>query len=291
MHLAESWVPEEGGKELPFVNIARYLSEGRVPVPRIFLDASDKGMVLLEDVGDVTLEKHLQGCTRNDRQRCYEKALEILVRMQKKTSGPSDSDCYALAYAFDAQTFFRELRFFQEHALEGLWGHRIPETAKREMEGYFKNLCVEISSYPQRFTHRDYHARNLMVRGKGITVLDFQDARMGPMAYDLVSLLRDSYVCLGPGEQQSYLDRYRDLCASEGIRLPGRDEFQEAFRRTGIQRNLKAIGTFAYQARIKGVDRYLSSIPNTLHSLRLALEEDPELGPFLHLLRDYVDGL
>lgn len=291
MRLAEPWVPERAGEELPFVNIARHLAEKGVPVPGIYLDASDKGMILLEDVGAVTLETHLRDCSRDDRRRCYQQALEILVRMQARATQPSGRTCVALTYAFDANTFFRELCFFREHALEGLWGRKIPKTVRKEMESYFQRLCEQICSYPQRFTHRDYHARNLMVRGGRITVLDFQDARIGPVTYDLVSLLRDSYVCLEPEEQQDLLTQYLELCASEGIPVPGLEEFQEAFRRTGIQRNLKAIGTFAFQVSVKGSDRYRSSIPNTLNSLRLALEEAPDLIPLLRILREYMDGL
>lgn len=288
MQLASPWSPDTLGTELPFVNVARHLAAKGIPVPRICEDASKKGFVLLEDVGDVTLQAYLQGCSPGDKLGCYREAVEILVQMQLEASQVSDRPCVALTYGFDTETFFGELCFFYEHALEGLWGHRIPGSDARELDEHFWNLCEEISAYPQSFTHRDYHSRNLMVHAGRLVVLDFQDARMGPDTYDLASLIRDSYVSLEPEEQQELLDYYQELRIAAGMPVIARDEFNEAYGRTGIQRNLKAIGTFAYQAVVKGVDRYLPCIPNTVASVRAALEKDPELNSFRRILEVYL---
>jgi aminoglycoside/choline kinase family phosphotransferase len=215
----------------------------------------------------------------------------MLVQMQSEASRASSRPCYALTYSFDTETFFRELCFFREHALEGLWGHSISVEKRTEIEEHFHGLCAEIVEYPQVFTHRDYHSRNLMVQDDRLTVLDFQDARIGPITYDLASLLRDSYVCLAAEEQEALIVHYRDLAQREGLACPAAEEFQRAFLRTGLQRNLKAIGTFAYQAVVKGVDRYLAYIPNTVSSARLAFSQDPDLAPLRRALQPFVDGL
>ena len=291
MQLSTPWVPQGSRRELPFVNVARHLSEKGIPVPRVFFDASEEGFVLLEDVGNVTLERHLARESLRERRRRYESAIEILVRMQSEASTASSRPCYALSYSFDAETFFRELCFFREHALEGLWGHAISTDARTALDEHFLQLCKEIAEYPRVFTHRDYHARNLMVQADRLTLLDFQDARLGPITYDLASLLRDSYVCLAPEEQEALIGHYRELAQRAGIVCPDPAEFQRAFLRTGLQRNLKAIGTFAYQAAVKGVDRYLPSIPNTVDSIRSAFEKDAELAPFQQALQPYLDGL
>ena len=291
MELSSPWVPEGSRRELPFVNIARHLSEKGIPVPSVFFDAAEEGFVLLEDVGNVTLERHLERESARERRRRYQSAIEILVRMQSEASTASSRPCYALSYSFDAETFFRELCFFREHALEGLWGHVLSTDGRTELEEHFLRLCTEIAGYPKVFTHRDYHARNLMVQADQLTLLDFQDARLGPITYDLASLLRDSYVCLAPEEQESLIGHYRELARRAGLACPDPDEFQRAFLRTGLQRNLKAIGTFAYQAVVKGADRYLPSIPNTVDSIRSVFEKDAELAPFQQALRPYVEGL
>jgi len=291
MKLASPWEPKGAQEELPFVNIARHLTEKGIAVPRVFVDASDEGFVLLEDVGSVTLERHLEEQPPRERRRRYESAIEMLVRMQSEASSASSRPCNALGYAFDAATFFQELCFFREHALEALWGHCISTDDRTELDEHFWRLCEEISQYPQVFTHRDYHSRNLMVQPDRLVVLDFQDARLGPFTYDLASLLRDSYVCLSTEEQAALIAIYRKLAQRVDMACPDADTFQRAFSRTGLQRNLKAIGTFAFQSVVKGVDRYLPSIPNTVRSVRLALETDPELVPFRRILQNYLKGL
>jgi hypothetical protein len=291
MQLANPWVSTATQRELPFVNIARHLREKGIPVPEVFVDASEEGFVLLEDVGSITLERCLERESPRERRGRYECAIEILVRMQREGSEASSRPCHALSYSFEPETFLGELSFFREHALEGLWGHTIPAEARRELDGHFRRLCTEIAEYPKVFTHRDYHSRNLMVQGDRLTVLDFQDARLGPITYDLVSLLRDSYVSLAVEEQEALIAHYRDLAGRAGLATPDPDEFQRAFLRTGLQRNLKAIGTFAYQAVVKGADRYLASIPNTVESVRLALETDADLAPFRRVLAPFLEGL
>lgn len=291
MQLSSPWVPQGPKREPPFVNIARHLHEKGIPVPGVFVDASEQGYILLEDVGCVTLEEHLKRVSPGERRRWYALAVEILVRMQTEGSRASSRPCYALTYSFDTETFFQELRFFREHALEGLWGHSLSSGARAELHGHFRRLAAEISEYPKVFTHRDYHSRNLMVQADRLIVLDFQDARLGPITYDLASLLRDSYVALAPEEQETCLVRYRELARQAGLPCLDPEPFRRAFLRTGLQRNLKAIGTFAYQAVVKGNDRYLASIPNTVHSLRTAFESDPEWAPLRRVLQRYVQGL
>lgn len=291
MELSSRWVPQGSQRELPFVDIARHLLEKRIPVPRVFVDASDEGFVLLEDVGCVTLEAHLRRESLSEQRSRYGYAIETLVRMQAEGSRASSRPCHALTYSFDTQTFFRELCFFREHALEGLCGQSLAAEVRTDLDAHFWLLCEEISGYPKVFTHRDYHSRNLMVQTDRLVLLDFQDARLGPITYDLASLLRDSYVRLDAGEQEAGIARYRDLARQAGLPCPDSEAFRRAFSRTALQRNLKAIGTFAYQAVVKRVDRYLPYIPNTVGSVLYALEQDRELRAFRRLLGPCMERL
>jgi len=291
MQLAGPWVPEFGREEIPFVNVARHLREKGIPVPGILADAARQGFLLLEDVGDCTLEAYLRQCSAQERERGYREAVEILVRIQQDATRPSRLPCCALSSAFDARTFFRELEFFREFALEGLWGNTISPLVRRELQRQFRVLCEQISACPQVFVHRDYHARNLMVHNGCLRVLDFQDARLGPVTYDLASLLRDSYVRLSEREEGALEAWYLERARAAGLRLPGPEEWRVWFLRTVVQRNLKALGTFAYQHVAKGVDRYLSSIPNTVSSMSMALEEFSEFSILRELLVDMVEGL
>jgi len=286
MQLAEPWSGGRAVGELPFANIARHLAEKGVRVPRVHVNASDQGFLLLEDMGDTTLEAHVRSCTPGERDRRYREAVGVLVQMQVEASRPSRAPCRALSYAFDAETFHRELCFFLEHTVEGLWGRGLRGADRRALEEEFMALCREIAGLPQVFTHRDYHARNLMLCRGELSVLDFQDARLGPLTYDLASLLRDSYVALEPAQQEEMLAYYLARSRERGGPLLEMGDLRRAFVRTGVQRNLKALGTFGYQAVVKGRGRYRESIPHTVRMVRMALEEDPGLAPLGRLLRE-----
>lgn len=291
MKLSAPWSPSAGREELPFVNIARHLAEKGLPVPAVLLDASRDGFLLLEDAGDTTMQAYLASCTAADRRGLYKTAVELIVDLQQRGSEPSSRPCYAHGYAFDVLTFLQELRFFLEHAVEGLWKRKISAQDRQELEGYFEQVCRETLESEEVFTHRDYHSRNLMVRPGRIVMLDFQDARMGPCTYDLASLVLDSYVALEPKEQEGLIDLYLDACRRAGMDRGSPESFRRVFVLTGLQRNLKAIGTFAFQARVRGVERYLPFVPRTVRSVRRALERLPEYENLRRLLEAYVEGL
>lgn len=291
MKLSAPWSPSAGREELPFVNIARHLAEKGLPVPAIVLDASSDGFLLLEDAGTVTLQRYLSSCTDAERRRVYRAALDLLVKMQREASEPSSRPCYAHGYAFDVATFVQELRFFLEHAVEGLWNRKLSGEDRQELEACFEEICQQALVSEKVFTHRDYHSRNLMIQRDRLVMLDFQDARMGPWPYDLASLVLDSYVALDPKEQEALLNHFWHACRRAGMERGSPESFRKALLVTGLQRNLKAIGTFAYQARVKGVDRYLPYVSGTVRSVRRALDRLPEYGRLRRLLEACVEGL
>jgi hypothetical protein len=137
------------------------------------------------------------------------------------------------------------------------------------------------------FTHRDYHSRNLMVQGDRLRILDFQDARLGPPQYDLASLLRDSYVQLPFEWEEELLDYYLQRTAKEEDFSQDRDRFVEIFNATCLQRNLKAIGTFASQKTLRGNDAYLEYIPATLAHIKRNLLEHREFSRLGDILAKY----
>ena len=119
--------------------------------------------------------------------------------------------------------------------------------------------------------HRDYHSRNLMLHDGRLYLIDFQDARLGPDTYDLVSLLRDSYVDLDrPRGRRA--DRVFSG-AQEGVTAPTSAEFRRRFDLMALQRNLKALGTFGYQTTTRGNTVYIQYIPRTLRYVRTNLAE------------------
>ena len=279
-------MPEPFMKEtFSFINVQVHLGEIGVRVPEIFGVDEAAGVILLEDCGDESLEDVWQRGGWEEAKPHYDEALEMMTLMQEAPSAPA-SGRIALARRFDAEFFTNELHHTRKYAFEKLLGM---ETDERTLDSAFRELCEEICRIPFRLTHRDYHSRNLMVLDDAVFAIDFQDARMGPATYDLASLVFDSYVDLGSGAREYLIDRYWETC---GQRLfSAKEEYERALRGTAIQRNLKAIGTFAYQKAARGAERYLASIPHTVRMVQEHFETRRDLGPLHASLEPFLDAL
>lgn len=279
------------GRELPYLDVQRHLRNAGIPVPEIYRYDEDRGLLLIEDVGDVTLEDRLLGAGPEEREPLYRQAIDILIAIQARATRGSEAECVAFTLAFDVEKLMWELRFFLEHAVEGLWGRKMGGKDRGRIEALLEELCADLAAEPRVFAHRDYHSRNLMVREGELVVLDFQDARLGPATYDLASLLRDSYHDLEQGLFESLVDYYLDRREEGGAPSYDRGRFRERFDLMALQRNLKAIGTFAFQKAVKGSSRYLPYIPITLGYVRENLARHPRHEELRRLLRRYIDGL
>jgi hypothetical protein len=255
------------------------------PVPEVYAADPEAGLLLLEDGGARSLEDIWNASGWEAARAHYERAVDLLILLQEGTreaSGP------ALRRAFDPAFFSRELHHTRRYAFEGLLGMEAP---KAIFAPHFDALTGELCRQPFRLTHRDYHSRNLMAGPGGrLMVLDFQDARQGPALYDLVSLAFDSYAELPEEARALLVDRFR-AGASAAREIGGEDAFRAALAAAGLQRNLKAIGTFAFQRVERGNCFYLPYIPPTVRSVRLHLSRLPERAVFASLLAPYLDAL
>ena len=181
--------------------------------------------------------------------------------------------------------FDLELDFFTKHFLEAYRGVTLTPEEREALRDEFAVLVRELAAEPRVLCHRDYHSRNLMLHESQLYIIDFQDARMGPDTYDLVSLLRDSYVDL-PDQTVQELIAY--FLALKG--LTGTDhEFRERFDRMALQRNLKALGTFGYQTTARRNPVYIQYIPRTLKYVRDNLAHQPRFERMRDLLAAYVE--
>ncbi len=267
---------------LPFLDVGAHLAQIGLRVPRVFTMDEAAGVVLLEDCGDESLEDAWRTGGWRGAQTAYERAVDMIAAMQEAPAAPGRVAC---TRRFDAAFFTDELRHTRTYAFERLLGM---ETDARALDAAFFALCEEVCRSPFRLTHRDYHSRNLMVAGEAVYVLDFQDARMGPALYDLASLAFDSYVDLGAARAR-LLARYWETCGHR--HFSDKEEYEHALRATAIQRNLKAIGTFAYQKAARGAERYLASIPHTVGMLREHFDERRDLARLRGLLERFLDAL
>src|SRR5262249_55567193 len=156
-------------------------------------------------------------------------------------------------------------------------GAQLSAADRDALTGEWRTLVHELASEPRVLCHRDYHSRNLMLSEGSLYIIDYQDARMGPDTYDLVSLLRDSYVDIDDRALDDLIAYFLALRA----RMPDADD-AETFRRRfdvmALQRNLKALGTFGYQTITRRNPVYIQYIPRTLRYVRNALEKYPRFA-------------
>jgi aminoglycoside/choline kinase family phosphotransferase len=195
----------------------------------------------LEDLGDVTLQAHLGAATATEHAALYRQAVGFIALMQQRGEALR-SDAYPpYRIAFDVEKLTWELEFFVKHYLQAYKGAALTDAQREALREEWSAIVEELASEPRVLCHRDYHSRNLMLHDDSLYIIDFQDARMGPDTYDLVSLLRDSYVDLTPQQVDELIAFFLALKG-------GRDEaeFRRRFDLMALQRNLKALGTFGY---------------------------------------------
>ena len=282
--------PEEvpPGEELPFVHVHRYLKKAGIPVPEIHHHLPGERLLFLEDAGDTLLEQVVHDAKTTDGfLPLYEQSLEILVRIQREGTRALDGKAIPSRLAFDVRKFSEEIDFFFEHAVREYGKIPLSETEERAIEDLFLPVLGTLSALPRVLAHRDYHSRNILVvpganRGAppSLRILDFQDARMGTLFYDLCSLLRDSYVTLPEAAVDHLCYVYRHAAPGELRRMAGdAGAFSYHLDLAALQRNVKAIGTFGNQAANRGKGFYLKFIPPTVAHIDRNIARNPRLRP------------
>ena len=289
MILMQLQEPFPGG-ENDFTRILKFLRKLELPVPELLHTHSEKGLLFLEDCGPFTLEDWIRDHPE-DKEGYYSQAVDLLAKLHHRATKNSPADCPAFHLRFDEKKLMWELDFMMEHYVKGLQQSHLNNRETSEIRGHFLFLCQTLAKQEPVFTHRDFHSRNLIAQNGKLIILDFQDARMGPCQYDLVSLLKDSYVQLDDGFRDEMIERYIQLKEKAEDRPVDRHEFHRIFDWMSIQRNLKAMGTFAFQAVVKGNHRYLEYMPETLTYVRKTLETRPDLQALRKALVKYLPGL
>ena len=252
----------------PFVHIAQLLARQGVSTPEIIASDIEKGFLLLSDFGNITYADALLQ-PGVDVAALYADALGALVRLQQAQPG-------ATLPTYDEQRLLSEMRLFPEWYLARHLGKEATANESRILESSFTQLIETATSQSQVLVHRDYHCRNLMVlpppwRNPG--VLDFQDAVVGPITYDLVSLLRDAYVEWPETRQLDWAARYWEMARGVGLPVPEHfDAFWRDLEWMGLQRSLKVLGIFARLCYRDGKTRYLADLPLVLRHTQRVVE-------------------
>jgi aminoglycoside/choline kinase family phosphotransferase len=278
------------------------LKSAGVDVPQVLDMDPSRGMILLEDLGDVTLLRRLQECATPELERhLYERVIDSLVDLQNNASKPrqSESPIQAFSLRFDLEKLMWEVQFTIEHFYELYLKRKISDQDRKVMVEGFTEICRRLESEPTVLTHRDFHSRNVMVtaatpgsgtpgtRNERFVMIDFQDARLGPAQYDLASLLKDSYYQLEETQIQRLLDYYVVRWEALTEQMLDRDRFRETFDWMAVQRNFKAIGSFASFLNRRGDATYLKYIGNTFENIRRTLLNYPRFARLREVLFHY----
>lgn len=261
----------------PFVSVAEQLLAAGVNVPRILAQDLEQGFLLLSDLGNDT---YLSQLNAGNAKALYGDACQALIKMQLATKT-------AALPPYDSALLMRELQLFPEWYVGKHLGKTLTPEQQAVMDKTFALLIDNILQQPQVTVHRDYHSRNLMVTAENNPgVLDFQDAVIGAITYDLVSLLKDAYIRWDEEVMMDWVVRYWQSAKKAGLAVSADfGEFYRDFEWMGAQRHIKVLGIFARLHHRDGKAGYLKDMPLVMQYLQAACERYVELRPFLKLLK------
>lgn len=270
----------------PFLKVAAAFLEIGLNVPEVLRSDARRGFYLLSDLGDM---HYLQALDAGNVQRLYGDALGALLVIQAQ--GPQAGELPP----YDAPLLRREMDLFRDWLIGKHLGMALDAARSALLERAFTALAQSALAQPRVCVHRDYHSRNLMVTGRNNPgILDFQDAVIGPITYDLVSLLRDCYIAWPRDRVEDWALGYWELARQSGVLRP--EEADEArfltwFDWMGVQRHLKAAGIFARLYRRDGKPGYLGDIPRTLGYVVDVAGRYPDLAGLDELAQDVIERL
>lgn len=266
---------EDGPRELPFVNVWRFLSTRTDALPEIYLASDDSTAVVLEDVGDTPLwdAATTEGA---DPEAVFGQALDLLADLQA-SAADDGSGCYAFKQSFDERLFLWEFEHFIEYGL----GPEASAAALSECRTELAGLAVRLAGLPRVFCHRDYHAWNLHLHRSRIRVIDFQDALLAPALYDVASLLTDRITprLIDGSLEESLIVRYARRAG-----IPA-DRARNEYNLCAFQRVLKVVGRFNFLAEVKGKPAYAQMLPDvvpTAHEFAARIDGAPVTRELLH---------
>lgn len=270
--------PPEKETTDPFIKIAALLKNAGLHVPYIYQQNQAQGFLLLEDLGNVS---YLDRLNIENAEALYAAAMDSLFNLQSRVV---IENCQLPHY--DQVLLNRELGIFYEWFLEKLLGIVLPVSIRQAVDAFLIDSALQ---QPRVCVHRDYHSRNLMyLDDRSPGVIDFQDAVIGPITYDLVSLLRDCYIRWPEKLVQEWLAQYHQRLIQADLLVVDLAQFKRWFDLMGLQRHLKAVGIFSRLHLRDNKSTYLADIPLTMGYIVDVCEAYPELQSLSYFLQQQV---
>ena len=266
-----------------FLDVQRLLDRAGLVVPAQYASDLDQGFFLMEDFGDVLLASQLAPDTVDHHYLSALRELRHIVQVPIET---------VTLPRFDAARIAEELSIFPEWFLCGHLGLEAEMMASGLWEALLTLMTQVFLGQPQRVVHRDFHSRNIMcLPNDRLGFIDFQDAVVGPITYDPVSLLKDCYVQWPRTEQLRWLEAHRQALLDAGVDVPSEHVFIRDFDLVGLQRHLRVLGVFARLCLRDGKPDYLNDLPLVLAYTREALglyQDEPAIAAFSTWLEEVV---
>lgn len=257
----------------PFIKVSQFLNSQSLHVPNIIAQNSEMGLLLLSDLGT---QPYLDMLNNHSADNLYRDAIDSLIKIQ--CSDPTGIDLPR----YDSKLLQTELNLFPEWFLERHFELSPPAF----LQPLFDTLIDNALSQPQSVVHRDYHSRNLMVDAKhNPGIIDFQDAVIGPITYDLVSLLRDCYISWPEDKLEAWIHYYFSAAQQHEL-LPNCDitTFTRWFDLMGLQRHLKVLGIFCRLNYRDNKPNYIDDLPQTLRYILQVCRRYDNLQPLADFL-------
>ncbi len=284
---------KDAPQELPFLNVHRFLSAIGTKVPKLYGQWENDGLLFLEDLGDTALWNRVQGLAESEIIVWYRKAIDELLNLQLRGTRERDDGCVAFQQRFDAKLYLWEFEHFIEWGLEKRPGAKVASTAVAQLRKTFAEIAALLERQPAYLNHRDYHSWNLLVHNETVRVIDFQDALLAPPQYDLASLLNDRVTdsVIRPDLEAQLVRYYFERKQELESRKARFDEFDEIYRLSAIQRDLKVVGRFYYLDIVKGKPGYMKFVPPTARRLKRNLAQTAQTQALLPLLLEQFEAM
>lgn len=281
------WAPLETENSLQFCRVSQFLLEHGVRAPKVLAVDLENGFLIVEDFGDRVLLSELNtDCVDG----YYSEAMAMLLHMQSADLNEKGAECLP---SYDVELLYKEMSLFDDWYLPQLLQLEITAEERTMLEAVKRQLVDSALAQPQVLVHRDFHSRNLLIHGNGsLATIDFQDAVVGPLTYDLVSLLKDCYVRWPKEKVKAWALAYASMAEAAGLVTVESDElFLRSFDWMGMQRHIKVLGIFSRLYLRDKKARYLSDLPTVFEYLIESASAYDEFSAFSEFLAKRVQPL
>ncbi len=270
--------------ENSYLDITTLFEKAGLPVAQILEVDEGLGIILIEDLGDRIMRDELLNADPLIRDGVLNEAIRLIARIQAATPVAFELNSVASRLRFDEEKLMWELDFFFQHYFQTLLQRNIDPSLRDKVFDEFREIAKLLATRAEVLCHRDFHAANLMIANDGsLRIIDHQDARIGTVSYDLVSLLLDRVTEVPTSEWLADKRRYfLSQRAANGLALISEDDLAYEFRLQTIQRCLKAVGTFSFQSANRGKTHFIEYIDPMFRIVLRALDH---LGRFPVLRR------